>query len=293
MNRDFIYYIGKTETNMTILDYLKQHGYSRHVITQLKKLPFSILINNAPALLNSVLQEHDQLKVHYQEETSSSNIPPISHPLSIIYEDKDIIILNKPADMPVHPSINNYENTLANALCHYYQQQNQTFTFRCINRLDRDTTGLLIVAKHAISACILSEQMLNRQIHRQYLAIAAGMVPTAGSINAPIARKDASAIERCVDFFRGDFALTHFRRLSYRNGYSLVCLRLESGRTHQIRVHMNYIGHPIPGDYLYCSDDRLIKRQALHSWRLKFIHPITGKNMSFETPIPADFMPFL
>lgn len=293
MNRDFRYYIGKKDNRMTIADYLKQIGFSRHVLTQLKKQPLSIIKNGRPALLNCALQEGEQLDIHYMEESSSLQIPPVYYPLSIVFEDEDIIVINKPFDMPVHPSINNYENTLANALCYYYQKQNQTFTFRCINRLDRDTTGLLIVAKHAVSACILSEQMKKRQIHREYLAIASGMIPAKGIVNAPIARKETSAIERRVDFLSGDKALTRFQRLSYYNGYSLVSLRLESGRTHQIRVHMNYIGHPLPGDYLYSSDDRLIKRQALHSWQLRFTHPISKKAMFFITPVPEDFLPFL
>ena len=188
--------------------------------------------------------------------------------------------------MPIHPSINNYDNTLANALMWYYQQKGETFVYRCINRLDRDTTGLLIVAKNMLSGGILSDMSKKREIHREYLAIAEGEVPQEGVIDAPIARKEESVIERCVDFERGDRAVTHYWRLDYRNGYSLVRLKLETGRTHQIRVHMKYLGHPLTGDYLYNPDYRILDHQALHSWKLAFRHPVTGAQMQFKADPP-------
>ena len=195
--------------------------------------------------------------------------------------------------MPIHPSINNYENTLANAVAYYYKKQGETFIFRCINRLDRDTTGLLIIAKHALSASILSKQMKAREIRRTYLAVCKGQLPAeVGIINAPIARKADSAIERCVDFSNGESAVTHYRVRYYQNGYSLVELHLETGRTHQIRIHMQYLGNPLPGDYLYCPDYSKISRTALHSYRLAFCHPITGKRMDFYAPLPTDMAAF-
>jgi len=195
--------------------------------------------------------------------------------------------------MPIHPSINNYENTLANAVAYYYKKQGETFIFRCINRLDRDTTGLLIIAKHALSASILSKQMKAREIRRTYLAVCKGQLPTeVGIINAPIARKADSAIERCVDFSNGESAVTHYRVRYYQDGYSLVELHLETGRTHQIRIHMQYLGNPLPGDYLYCPDYSKISRTALHSYRLAFCHPITGNPMDFYAPLPTDMTAF-
>ena len=235
------------------------------------------------------LQAGDLLKITLTEDTPSQNIVPVAMPLSIVYEDEDILLLNKPADMPVHPSVNNYDNTLANGAAWYYAQQGKPFVFRCINRLDRDTTGLLILAKNALSASILSAQMKKREIHRTYQAIVKGVpIPESGTIDAPIARKEGSAIERCVDFEKGERAVTHYRVLDSRNDYSLVQLSLETGRTHQIRVHMGYLGHPLLGDYLYYPDFSRIKRVSLHSYALSFTHPMTGSPLTFRAPLPED-----
>lgn len=256
------------------------------MLIQLKKEADSFLLNGDSTFVGQALKAGDLLTVRICERESSPGILPVELPLFIIYEDEDLLILNKPSDMPIHPSIHNHENTLANALMWYFQNQNQPFVFRCINRLDRDTTGLLVVAKHMLSAAVLSEQSKHRQIGREYLAVVSGEVPGEGTIEAPIARKEGSMVERCVDFERGDRAVTHFRRLAYENGYSLVSLKLETGRTHQIRIHMRYLGYPVVGDYLYNPDYSLTEHQALHSWHLSFTHPITGKQMYFEAPPP-------
>ena len=286
MNRVLIYEIAAEHTGMKIGDFLRKTGYSRHVIIHLKKTENGILLNGEWAYVGQSLKEGDHLEIHIIEEESSEQIVPSELPLDIVYEDEDLLIINKPADMPIHPSINNYDNTLANALMWYYQQKGETFVYRCINRLDRDTTGLLIVAKNMLSGGILSDMSKKREIHREYLAIAEGEVPQEGVIDAPIARKEESVIERCVDFERGDRAVTHYWRLDYRNGYSLVRLKLETGRTHQIRVHMKYLGHPLTGDYLYNPDYRILDHQALHSWKLAFRHPVTGAQMQFKADPP-------
>ena len=286
MNRVLIYEIAAEHTGMKIGDFLRKTGYSRHVIIHLKKTENGILLNGEWAYVGQSLKEGDHLEIHIIEEESSEQIVPSELPLDIVYEDEDLLIINKPADMPIHPSINNYDNTLANAFMWYYQQKGETFVYRCINRLDRDTTGLLIVAKNMLSGGILSDMSKKREIHREYLAIAEGEVPQEGVIDAPIARKEESVIERCVDFERGDRAVTHYWRLDYRNGYSLVRLKLETGRTHQIRVHMKYLGHPLTGDYLYNPDYRILDHQALHSWKLAFWHPVTGAQMQFKADPP-------
>ena len=202
------------------------------------------------------------------------------------------MVINKPADMPIHPSQGNYDNTLANAVAYYYAQKGEPFTYRCINRLDRDTTGLLILAKHMYSASLLSDMVKNRKIHREYLAVAEGKTPSSGIIDAPIRRVDGSTIERQVDYEQGDYACTHYKRLCYKNGYSLVSLTLKTGRTHQIRVHMKHIGHPLPGDFLYNPNYHVIKRQALHSHCLSFEHPITKEPLTFSSPLPDDMAIF-
>ena len=213
---------------------------------------------------------------------------PAPLPFEIVYEDEDLLVVNKPADMPIHPSFQNHGNTLADALTWHYQQHGEDFVYRCINRLDRDTTGLLIVAKHLLSASILSDMVGKREIHREYLAIVKGIPPENGTISAPIGRKKGSAILRQVNFETGEPAVTHFARLEISKWLSLVSLKLETGRTHQIRVHMGYIGCPLIGDYLYYPECSRISRQALHSHRLSFLHPITRKALSFTAPLPED-----
>ena len=286
MNRTLQYRGNAENAGMQIGDFLRSQGYSRHVIIHLKKTEHGILLNGEWAYVGQTLKEVDVLEIHIIEEEFSEQIVARELPLTIIYEDEDLMVINKPADMPIHPSINNYDNTLANALMWYFEKQGQPFVYRCINRLDRDTTGLLIVAKNMLSGGILSDMSKKREIHREYLALAEGKVPESGVIDAPIARKEESVIERCVDFEKGDRAVTHFWRLDEWNGYSLVRLKLETGRTHQIRVHMKYIGHPLTGDYLYNPDYRILDHQALHSWKLAFRHPITGEQMQFRADPP-------
>lgn len=252
-------------------------------------MPQSILINGQWEYMKHILQPGEILTVHVQEEVSSGKIPPVELPLDIVYEDEDILVVNKPADMPIHPSLNNYYNSLANALAWYFEQQNKPFVFRCINRLDRDTSGLTIIAKHILSAGILSSMVAQRAIHREYLAVVRGeIIPTQGTIDAPIGRKGDSIIERMVDYEKGEHAVTHYQLAEYKNGHSLLSIHLETGRTHQIRVHMKHIGFPLIGDYLYNPDMEYMQRQALHSHRLQFTHPITGENMDFTAPLPTD-----
>lgn len=294
MQRIITYTILSGDSETSVLSFLRKNGFSKHILTTMKRAEHAILLNGHPAFGRTVLKEGDVLRILVPEENgaadngSAASIIPVQLPLDILYEDEDILVLNKPADMPVHPSAGNYENTLANGVAWYYKQQGGNFVYRCINRLDRDTTGLLIVAKHLLSASILSDMVGKREIHREYLAIVKGIPPENGTISAPISRKKGSAILREVNFETGEPAVTHFARLEIRNGLSLVSLKLETGRTHQIRVHMGYIGCPLIGDYLYYPECSRISRQALHSHRLSFLHPITGKALSFTAPLPED-----
>ena len=289
MTRDLEYNITAQDNGVTISDYLKKQGFSHAVIVQLKKIPESILLNGKWEYMSTRLNDGDCLFIHFEETEGSENIVATNLPLSICYEDEDILVVNKPADMPIHPSMNNYDNTLANAVCHYYQTQGIPYTFRCVNRLDRDTTGLTILAKHLISSAILNSEVSVRGISREYLAIVKGSVkPTKGTITAPLGRKEGSIIERTVDFEKGESAVTHYKLLDEKNRHSLVSLILETGRTHQIRIHMKYLGYPLIGDYLYNPDMEHIQRQALHAWKLSFVHPITGEKMQFTAPLPED-----
>ena len=292
MKRTLTYTTENLIAPLPVSRFLKQKGFSSQNLVQLKKNPDSVLANGIPCFMNHILQPGDTLTLHIREERSSEKIPPVDLPLDIVYEDEDLMVINKPAGMPIHPSMNNYYNSMANALAYYFKQQNCPFVFRCINRLDRDTSGLTIVAKHYVSAGMLSAMIANKAasgITREYLAIVKGSVqPQEGTITAPLGRKDGSIIERTVDFKKGESAVTHYKVLDEKNGYSLVSLILETGRTHQIRIHMKYLGYPLIGDYLYNPDMERIQRQALHARKLTFRHPITGETLTFTAPLPED-----
>lgn len=290
MKTTMTYLIQQQDIQKTVEQFLLSNGYSAALIRRLRHTEQSILKNGSPVYTTYRLDEGDSLAVTLPEEHGSENIVPVPMDLDIRYEDRDLLVVNKAAGIPIHPSQGNHDNTLANGIAWYLGEKGEAATYRAINRLDRDTTGLLILARHALSACMLSEMVRTHAIRRCYLAAASGLVPPEGVIDAPIARTCDSTIERCVDFERGDSARTHYRTLCYNRDTdcSLVELRLETGRTHQIRVHMKHIGHPLPGDFLYNPDYRLIGRQALHSWQLDFIHPIKKEPLHFEAPLPED-----
>ena len=294
VNRTFLYSISEADHDLRIEQFLRRRGYSRQNLTELKKMPDSIQVNGLNCILKKTLSPGDELAVRIQETDSSEKIPAVNIPLRIIYEDEDILVVDKPAGLPMHPSMKNYHYSLANGLVWYYQQQKESFVFRCANRLDRDTSGLTVVAKHMLSANILSGMGYRHEIEREYLAIVRGNVlPPSGTIDAPLSRMEGSIIERKVDFEHGERALTHYRVVEEKNGHSLVSLRLETGRTHQIRIHLKYLGFPLVGDYLYNPDMEYISRQALHSCRLRFVHPITKERMTFRAPLPEDMqIPF-
>ena len=282
--------IEEKNENQTIGQFLKEHGFSHPILVSLKKTHEGILLNGRWAYVSERMKINDTLTINIEETALNSKIEPVFFPLDIIFEDEDLLIVNKPANMPIHPSMGNHENTLANALVYYFKDQNSPFVFRCINRLDRDTTGLTIIAKNALSAAILGRQVSNRCIHRTYLAICEGKTNPNATIDAPIARANDSTIMRCINFEEGESAVTHYWQLAYHPtlNLSLVKLQLETGRTHQIRVHMKYVNHPLIGDFLYNPVTTMIKRQALHSSSLEFKHPITKEKMHFHAPLPAD-----
>ncbi len=288
MERQILYIIDKDYKSIS--DFLKSKGYTSSNIVELKKYENGIVLNGTWAYMNQKPAILDRLLVRVCEYKKSENILPVFIKLDIKYEDEDIVVVNKPSDMPIHPSLNNYENSMANALMYYYRDKN--FVFRCINRLDRDTTGLTVVAKHFLSAGILNTSMQKREIKRVYNAIVEddGSLTESGTVDAPIAREDDTLIKRRVSK-EGQRAITNYKVLKRLNGASLIELRLDTGRTHQIRVHMSYIGHPLVGDYLYNERyyDKENVRPLLHSKSLSFIHPITGENLYIECELPKDF----
>lgn len=289
MNRNIDYIIDEDSAGLRVEQFLRRKRYSGQNLSEIKRMPKSILVNGVHYYMRQELSTGDHLQVRICETQNSEKIPPTKLPLDIVYEDEDLLVLNKPAGMPIHPSLNNYTNSIANALAYYFQSQGKPFIFRCCNRLDRDTSGLTIVSKHLVSGSILSDMTKYREVHREYLAIARGSVtPSEGTIQAPLGRKEGTIIERTVDWEHGEDAVTHYKVVKEANGHSLVSLRLETGRTHQIRIHMKYLGYPLIGDYLYNPDMEYMTRQALHSHHMEFTHPITGEHMSFTAPLPEN-----
>lgn len=290
-----MYTITDSQSGHTVEEILRGLGYSHRLIVHLRNTASGLTADDIPVYTTHKLQAGQVLKTIITEEEASHSIVPVELPLSIIYEDEDILVVDKGAGVPIHPSQGHFYNTLANAVAWYYSQKGEPFTYRAINRLDRDTTGLLILAKHMLSACVLSSQMVNRSIKREYRALVCGRTPETGTIESPIARVEGSTIERQVDYEKGESACTHYRRISYneKQDLSYISLWLETGRTHQIRVHMKSIGHPLPGDFLYHPDYRLINRQPLHSHHLSFTHPVTGQEVEFTAPLPEDMAALL
>lgn len=231
----------------------------------------------------------DTLIVDFNYDEDNSNIVPTKMDLDIIYEDEWLLIVNKPVRVAIHPSILHYSDSLCNGIRFYFDSIGLKKKIRPVNRLDLNTSGLVIFAKcEYIQECLIS-QMKDHLFKKEYLAICDGIFENKyGTINLSIARKKDSIIERCISD-DGQPSITHYEVLKEFSNYSLVRCILETGRTHQIRVHMSAISHPLIGDSLYGSLSDLIDRQALHCYKLKFVHPITKKFMDFCGEIPLDF----
>lgn len=248
-----------------------------------------IAVNGKVVKLNYVLKASDKITFDIVKE-ESQNIEPEQIHIDVIYEDSDIIVVNKQPGIVVHPTKSYPTGTLANGLIYHFRENNENCIVRLVSRLDMDTSGLIIVAKNQYSHMALARDMNKEEFEKSYLAVVHGnMVEKEGIINLPIYRPEGDSIQRVVDE-RGQESITHFKVIeSFKSG-DLVKLTLETGRTHQIRVHLTHLGHPLYGDTLYGmeGDEKFIERQALHAYRLKFPHPRTGKLLELETKIPED-----
>lgn len=230
----------------------------------------------------------DKLIIDFNYEEDNSNIVPNGMDLDIIYEDEWLLIVNKPSGITIHPSILHFNNSLSNGIRAYFDKIGLKKKIRPVNRLDKDTSGLVIFAKCEYIQECLSLQMQEGILKKEYLCLVSGTInQKSGTINLPIARKEGSIMERCIDE-KGKQAITHYKVIKEFKNYSLVECRLETGRTHQIRLHMASIGHPLLGDTLYGTSSSLISRQALHSYKIKFIHPITKKEIELIAKLPQD-----
>ena len=288
MSRYLTYIIKPEESGITIKDYLKKKSFSHALIANLKKYEDGIMVNGVRKYTDHHLVTDDELNVCIREKPTVSRIMATEIKLSVLYEDEDLMVVDKQAGIPIHPSRLNNTETLANAVANYLTDKDIDPVFHCINRLDKDTSGLTIIAKNMYAASLLSEMIRIRTIKRDYLAICEGIFRNKqGSVCAPITRNGTSMI-RYVDHENGEYAETDYHVTGEGNGLSLVKLTLKTGKTHQIRVHMKHIGHPLIGDRLYNPDNRIMERQALHAQKLTFTHPVTGMNISITSDIPAD-----
>ncbi|VBB08688.1 pseudouridine synthase rsua/rlub/c/d/e/f [Lucifera butyrica] len=275
-------------TTVPVGDFLRyQCGISLTLWRRIKRNGI-LTVNEKTALPRTLVTAGDIVRI---ELTPDRTLTPAEVPLDVRYEDDFLLIVNKPAGLLVHPTVRNETKTLANGVIFYYQQKNRPYGFHPIHRLDRNTSGLLAIAKYPNIQHQLSTKT-NKRFQRSYLAIVHG-VPGKGSgiIDFPIGRAPDSIIERMVRP-DGQSAITHYQVLKNMGQASLLKLELETGRTHQIRVHLAHMGHPILGDDLYGPPSTLIHRQALHAFQLNFSHPVTAQRIVTVSPIPDD-MTFL
>lgn len=282
-------YINKNNKFNNIKEVAKSYfNMSDKLIVKLKNKQ-KIFLNGKTTYITQHISDEDIIEFNLEYDEESENIIPTKLELDIIFEDDCFLIVNKPSNTPVHPSINHYTDSLANGVKYYFDSIHLNKKIRPVNRLDKDTSGLVVFAKNEYIQENLIKQMKTNDFNKEYIAVLNGKLPEQeGIINLPISRKEESIIEREVNFEKGQEAITYYKVLFEEGDLSLVKFKLKTGRTHQIRVHSKYMNAPILGDTLYDKKSNLINRQALHAFKIEFIHPILKNKMSFETPIPKD-----
>ncbi len=281
------YEIKKEDSNKTIKEFLREQKLSSGLLKRLKKIENGITVNSVHQNVTYRLKENDILKLITADFEKDTNeyLEPVNLPIEIIYEDENITVVNKPNGMPTHPSMNNHNNTLANAL--KFRYLDRPYVFRASNRLDKDTSGLVITANNRYYASLISEKIKNGSVDKEYIAIVSGKIDGKGIIDAPIDRIGESIIKRVVRA-DGERAVTEYESLLCTEEASLLLVKPKTGRTHQIRVHMAHIGHPIVGDALYFEKSDYISRQALHCYKMNL-----GEIGCFCAPVPNDMLELL
>ena len=282
MTRKLQYAIPSEYSSKRVLDFLKHLGFSHRLITKLKQTPDGILLNGEHIRTIDPMSEGDLLEINLPTDKKESISIPVEMPLDIIYEDDDILVLNKPAMLAVHESHNHLGDTLSNAVAFHLKKEGKPSAFRAVGRLDKGTSGLMVCALNRYAASRLSGK-----IKKQYLAIATGIYDGEGTIDAPIYRPDPILTVRTVDE-RGERAITHWKALKNDGENTLLRVKLETGRTHQIRVHFASLGTPLVGDTMYGTPDKRINHQALHCCECRFIHPVKNEEMHFFCDMPND-----
>jgi 23S rRNA pseudouridine1911/1915/1917 synthase len=280
--------IDKEHEGMYLREFLRKQQISKAALTDIKFHGGKIIVNGKEENVRYVLKKEDVVVVIFPKEKPSESMKPEKVPFEIVFEDEHCLVVNKPPYVSTIPSREHPSGSLANGLLYHFQQHGEERTVHIVNRLDRDTSGIMLVAKHRFSHSLFSKEQQKGTIKRTYIAIVHGVLKQDhGTIQAPISRKEDSIIERTVRE-DGQQAITHFRVLKRLQKCTFVELQLETGRTHQIRVHMAHIGHPLCGDALYGGEKTDINRQALHSYQIDFYHPFCKKTLSFTCPIPED-----
>ena len=286
--------IDKKHNGMLLREYLRSDvGLSRAMLVKLKKDEQGILLNGKRVTVRAVLSEGDVLSLATEDTPEDENpyLEAVDIPLDILYEDNEIVVVNKPFDMVTHTTHGHYGDSLANALLAKYKGQGRAFVFRAINRLDKDTSGVVLVSKDRLSAFKLSTALKAGEIDKVYIAVVHGFLDGEGEINRHICRCGDSIITRrvCSENEAGaDHALTVYRSIFSSDEYSVVMATPITGRTHQLRVHFSSLGHPIVGDSLYGGSTDKITRQALHAVSLEFPLPSSAERIATVAPIPPD-----
>ena len=279
----------------TVDSLLRRHlELSGTVIRRMKWLEDGIMVDGQRVTVRRKVCEGETLSIRLTDPSSADQPVPTQGDLDILYEDEDMVVVNKQPGVLIHPSHGHFDDTIGNFLMWHWQQRGEESGFHPVHRLDKGTTGLLIVAKHPHGQEKLKQQLHTGSFRRRYLAVCEGHPqPEEGIIDAPIGMVEGSLMQREVRP-DGQSARTHYKLLSTHGGRALVELELETGRTHQIRVHMAHIGHPLTGDFLYGTEDKtLIPRPALHSWQVEIAHPITGESLQLTAPLPEDMQALL
>lgn len=280
--------VNDNEHRQVLREFLRDKEISRLALTEIK-YEGRICVNGEEVNVRYIVNEGDEVEVHFPVEKPSELLISEDIPLEIVYEDDYLLVINKQAGLNSIPSRLQPTGSIANALMYHYEKTGHVAAPHIVTRLDKETSGLMLIAKNSHVHNLFSKSQNGKQVKRQYEALVHGEILESGEVNAPIGRKDSSIIEREVRE-DGKQALTLFNRESYHQDKDLSRVRLElmTGRTHQIRVHMSYLGHPLIGDNLYGGSTDLINRQALHCYQISFKHPITKDELLFKIELADD-----